>query len=151
MAKSYILVGSRNTELEGMIFSVCTSRKNAEEAKRLSFGDDSELEIVETEFDSIDIDNKLTKFPSFDSVKEDDIHDLLDNTAYAAKDEIYRYLWSQHVKEDVESHAEEIGVDLDEGEIDVIVDRYVYQGDYDCNLNYWQNIENLIEDVHGSI
>ena len=151
MNKAYILIGSHNTELEGMIFSVCTSRKNAEEAKKLSFGDSNELEIIETEFDSIEIGKKLIKFPSFNATSEDDLHIMLDNTTYASKDEIYRYLWSQHVKEDVENYTNEIGIELDEGEIDIIVDRYVYQGDYDCNLNYWQNIENLIEDVHGHI
>lgn len=32
----------------------------------------------------------------------------------------------------------------------MIVDRYVEQGDYDYNLNYWANIENLIKEEGGN-
>lgn len=48
------------------------------------------------------------------------------------------------------SHAESIGIELDDGAVDMIVDRYVEQGDYDCNLNYWANIENLIKEEGGN-
>ena len=29
-------------------------------------------------------------------------------------------------------------------EIEAAAKRYVYDGDYDCNLDYWSNIENVI-------
>jgi len=60
------------------------------------------------------------------------------------RDAIYRNVWKEHVMEDIEAHAEDIDVELSNDEIEVLAERYVYEGDYDCNLDYWQNIENLI-------
>lgn len=73
---------------------------------------------------------------------------MLDSLPDTELDSVYRYLWAQHVREDVESHAEDIDAELTEEEIDKIVERYVYEGDYDCNLSYWDNIENLIWEIH---
>ena len=81
---------------------------------------------------------------------DEDIHKMIDSLSSYEQDRIYRYLWSQHVREDVISHAENIGIGLDDGIIDTIVDRYVEHGDYDCNLDYWTNIENLIEEEGGN-
>lgn len=80
------------------------------------------------------------------SMTDEEIHKMIDSLSPYEQDRIYRYLWGQHVREDVISHAESIDVELDDEVIDIIVDRYVEQGDYDCNLNYWTNIENLIEE-----
>ena len=71
----------------------------------------------------------------------------IDALTYEEQDDVYRYLWSQHVREDVESHANDIDADLTEEEIDKIVEMYVYQGKYECNIDYWSNIENLIDYV----
>lgn len=65
--------------------------------------------------------------------------------SYEAKDHIYREVWKEHVMEDIKSYAEENGHSLTEEELVVAADRYVYMGDYDCNLSYWQNISSLIE------
>lgn len=81
---------------------------------------------------------------------DEELHKMIDSLSYYEQDRIYRYLWSQHVREDVISHAENIGIGLDDGIIDAIVDRYVERGDYDCNLDYWTNIENLIEEEGGN-
>lgn len=62
-------------------------------------------------------------------------------------DAVYRLLWAAHVAEDVKSHAEDMDICLETGEVEIVVNRYVYDGDYDCNLSYWDNIEALIEDV----
>ncbi len=35
---------------------------------------------------------------------------------------------------------------LSDDRIENIANRYVYEGRYDCNLSYWQNIENLIDE-----
>lgn len=64
------------------------------------------------------------------------------------KDDIYRMVWSDHVKEDVRGVLDE-REELTEEEKDAIIEDvandYVYNGDYDCNLSYWDNINNLIE------
>lgn len=75
------------------------------------------------------------------------IKEMLDGLAPADRDAAYRYLWAQHVREDVCSHAQTLDTELTADEIDYITERYVYDGDYDCNLDYWTNIENLIEEV----
>ena len=75
----------------------------------------------------------------------------IDSLSEEKKDKIYRMLWSGYVKEDVKSYADNIGTILSNEEIEVIVQRYVYCGDYDCNLSYWDNIENLIKEVKGEL
>ncbi len=35
-------------------------------------------------------------------------------------------------------------------DIDACVKKYVYNGDYDCTLNYWTNINNIINDIKKS-
>lgn len=63
-------------------------------------------------------------------------------------DSLYRALWCNYVKEDVKLKLEEESdIKLTENEIDNCVDLYVYHGKYDCDLSYWDNIQNLIEDV----
>lgn len=73
------------------------------------------------------------------------------------KDDIYRYLWAEHVREDVESQLsarngeDEDDTDIDEEIIEYVVERYVYEGRYDCNLSYWDNIDNLIDEAESHI
>lgn len=68
----------------------------------------------------------------------------IDNMPPHEQDQIFRYLWSHHVKEDVISYSEGLGLELSEEDITCIVNAYVYEGEYDCNDSYWSNIENLI-------
>lgn len=63
----------------------------------------------------------------------------------ATADALYRAIWKDHVLEDIRSRAE----DLDEEPLTpeqegYAADRYVYDGRYDCNLCYWDNIDNVI-------
>jgi hypothetical protein len=81
---------------------------------------------------------------------DEELHKMIDSLSSYEQDRIYRYLWGQHVREDVISHAETIGVEIDDCIIDTVVDRYVERGDYDCNLDYWTNIGNLIEEEGGN-
>lgn len=60
------------------------------------------------------------------------------------KDTIYRMLWFDYVKEDIMSRAKERGIAFDEDVINAAADSYVYDGCYDCNLTYWENIDSLI-------
>lgn len=63
------------------------------------------------------------------------------------REKIYREVWKEHVMEDVREIAEENGTELSENDVDRIADRYVNNGDYDCNLSYWDNIDNLIAET----
>ena len=76
-----------------------------------------------------------------------EFRERLDNMSFAEKDAIYRAVWFERVAEDVESYAEDNYL-LTDDIISGIADAFVYEGDYDCNLDYWTNIENLINSIH---
>lgn len=78
-----------------------------------------------------------------------DVTSLIDTWSEQEKDEAYRYLWLSYVKADVISHAEDEleDITLTDDEVEFIARRYVYEGDYDCNLSYWQNLDNLIDET----
>jgi hypothetical protein len=40
----------------------------------------------------------------------------------------------------------DMDIELDDGDIEAIMEQYVYEGRYDCNLDYWANIGNLIDE-----
>lgn len=61
-------------------------------------------------------------------------------------DALYRAVWKDHVLEDIRSRVD----DLDEEPLapeqeDYAAELYVYEGKYDCNLCYWDNIDNVIQ------
>ena len=60
-------------------------------------------------------------------------------------DEIYRMVLREHVMIDIEEYSKSEGIEVDN--VEELADRYVYDGDYDCNLSYWQNLDNLIKGV----
>ncbi len=66
-------------------------------------------------------------------------------------DKIYRKLWYPHVVEDVKSYMRgnypRYVDDLVQIISEDVATRYVYNCKYDCNLSYWDNIDNLIGDV----
>ena len=63
------------------------------------------------------------------------------------KDALYRMLWSDYVKMDVLARCEERNIDLEDEDVNRITNMYVGYGEYDCNLSYWDNIDNLIDQV----
>jgi len=63
------------------------------------------------------------------------------------KEMVYREVRAEYVAEDIAARAEERGINPDELDVDGLAERYVYDGDYDCNLSYWDNIDNLIDSV----
>lgn len=71
---------------------------------------------------------------------------MLNNMTNAEKDNLYRVLWFDYVKNDVKSFANESDYVLTDTDVEYIARQFVYEGRYDCNLSYWQNIENLILD-----
>ncbi len=68
------------------------------------------------------------------------------------KDAIYRYLWREHVEKDVRSQLdqnprlERLSDEEYENLIKSVATRYVYDCRYDCNLSYWDNLDNLISE-----
>lgn len=87
-----------------------------------------------------------------------DTEEMLSKISGAQKDELYRALWKEHVVEDVRGRLDEMDIDgvsdLDEEDyelfIDSVANKYVYDGDYDCNISYWDNIDNLIDEESKS-
>ena len=78
--------------------------------------------------------------------------DLYAKMSEKQRDDIYRLVRKKYIKEDVKSRMEELQVlDKNDENFDTVVEtvatRYVYDGDYDCNLTYWENIDNLINET----
>lgn len=72
------------------------------------------------------------------------------NLSYSQRDDIYRMKLKEHVEEDVKSRLSEhfdarLSADEEESLISEIANTWVYDGDYDCELSYWDNIDNLIK------
>lgn len=65
-----------------------------------------------------------------------------------SKDSLYRMLWSEYLCNDVQKLCQSLGKPLNNDGINQIVYEYVYQGEYDCNLPYWDNLEYLIENAY---
>lgn len=72
---------------------------------------------------------------------------LKNSLSYVEQDELYRMLWAERVKEDVMSFCDAKDYSIDDGQLEIVVERYVYDGDYDCYSDHWTNIENLVRDV----
>lgn len=77
---------------------------------------------------------------------EQKINTILKDLTEEEKDAIYRKLWYNHVLEDVYSFANDEDIEITDDIAENVAYRYVYEGDYDCNLSYWSNIKNLIDD-----
>lgn len=94
--------------------------------------DDNKTDVVNTESE------ELLKKLNFDEL------------SYEEKDAIYRAVWLSHVKNDVKAFIKDQNIALNEDQIDHIAQLYVYDGRYDCNLNYWNNLDNLINEEFPS-
>lgn len=85
----------------------------------------------------------LSFFSSFSEEKEiSDI--LLHELPYRDKDTLYRKIWAEHVLEDIQGYADTANIQIPEKEAEAAAEKYV-NGEYDCNLSYWENIHNLLE------
>lgn len=61
--------------------------------------------------------------------------------------DIYYRGQHKYVMEDIKEYIKDSKeLNLNEDDIKIIADNFVYKGDYDCNLSYWDNIENLIRE-----
>ena len=72
---------------------------------------------------------------------------LINGLSAKEKDDLYRSLWAEHVREDVELFCESEDIDLSENGINFVIEQYVYEGRYDCNCSYWDNIRELVEEA----
>ena len=87
---------------------------------------------------------------NLNELSNEEFFKLIDSLKPHRKDELYRYLWVNHVREDVRTILEEYDVPyLSDDDFDAMVDdcanRFVYNGEYDCNTDYWINLEALID------
>lgn len=87
---------------------------------------------------------------NLNELSNEELFKLIDSLKPHRKDELYRYLWVNHVKEDVRTVLEEYGVPyLSDDDFDALIDdcanRFVYNGEYDCNTDYWSNLDALID------
>ena len=85
---------------------------------------------------------KINAYLTDSDVSESKINEL----SAIEKDKIYRMVWAEHVTDDILSHAEDMGVEISKEDAEILAESYVCDGEYDCNLSYWDNIENLMED-----
>ena len=83
-----------------------------------------------------------------DIIKSYPKEDLLELLNHDQKDYIYRKVWAKHVSQDVRSLCKDEGYDevYTPDIAEKIAYRYAFEGDYDCNLPYWQNLRNLFEE-----
>lgn len=56
--KLYVIEGMYDTDLEGVIFAVCTTEKKAKKALKMAF-DNEDVQITEMEADAIEIDDEV--------------------------------------------------------------------------------------------
>lgn len=105
-------------------------------------GSDPELEKLMEEHDRNVRDDAVSKFasaePSF----------LIEHMSSRQKDDVYRMLWADQVEQDVKDRIAEIDVLLDDDSVLNIVHRYVYEGEYDCNHSYWDNLYALLKNEY---
>ena len=64
------------------------------------------------------------------------------------KDNIYREKWVQSVIDDVRAYAESEDIELTDKQVTEVANLYV-DGKYDCNVDYWTNIQSLVDKVTG--
>lgn len=73
-------------------------------------------------------------------IKELSVEDILSELSADVKNKLYDALRKEHLADDVRS----VDADLTTYAVNVICEHYV-AGEYDCNLSYWNNIDNLIK------
>lgn len=105
-------------------------------------GSDSELERLMEEHDKNVCNDMVNKFATAEPSL------IIEHMSSGQKDDSYRMLWAEQVEQDVKDRMEDINVLLDNDSIQSVVHRYVYEGEYDCNHSYWDNLDTLINDEY---
>ena len=124
-----------------------------ESVRDVAFGDAVQsiaisLDKISDNLDKVANQQTITDEQIKDVIKAYPKEDLLDLLNYDQKDYIYRKVWAEHVSEDVRSLCKDEGYDevYTPDIAERIAYRYAFEGDYDCNLPYWQNLKNLFEE-----
>lgn len=73
----------------------------------------------------------------------------IDSLPLLEQDQVYRYLWHHYIEEDIASYASDNDICLTDKEIEIAADYFVYEGEYDCNSSYWDNIKAVIDLAKG--
>ena len=82
-----------------------------------------------------------------------DLKEIIKELSEEDKDILYRVFWQEKIAEDISAYIEDWEIlDIDEKPINskklnLIISSASYnytQGDYDCNISYWDNIENVV-------
>lgn len=83
-----------------------------------------------------------------DCISRAKLDELLTELNYSTLDYIYRKLWANHVKEDIVSRIKDnfSWLEYSDNDIEECAKRYAFEGDYDCNCTYWDNIDAIIYD-----
>lgn len=108
------------------------------------------IEIATNQLDNLPADN-LRYVEDSDQICEDECTFVpeeekdIQNQLY--RDKIYREVWKEHVIEDIHEFLEDNHMKLDDERINKAATLYTMHGQYDCNLSYWSNIENVIKSV----
>lgn len=83
-----------------------------------------------------------------ESGNAEDIMIKIVNVFAQKEDEIYRQVKCRYVANDAADRMKERGIVDPNGSIKyAVAERYVLDGDYDCNLDYWTNIDDLIDQM----
>ena len=88
---------------------------------------------------------------NLNELSNEELFKLIDSLKPYKKDELYHHLWVDYVREDVRAAFEEYDVPyLSDNDFEALIDdcanQFVYNGKYNCNIDYWSNIEELIND-----
>ena len=79
---------------------------------------------------------------------EEKLNKILEELTCEEKDLLYRKLWYNYVLQDAQDVIEnylDIDVEKSNEMAKEVARKYVYEAEYDCNLSYWTNIEELIK------
>ena len=87
----------------------------------------------------------MTKIIKENINSENKIDKILKDLTYTEKESLYRKLWFFHVIEDVKDLCDDENIPYTQTLLEKVANKYVYEGDYDCNLSYWDNIRNLLD------
>ena len=86
---------------------------------------------------------------NLNELSNEEFFEQIDSLKPDRKDELYRYLWTDYVREDMRAIFEGRDVPyLSDNDFEALIDdcanQFVHNGWYDCNTDYWTNLENLI-------
>lgn len=80
-----------------------------------------------------------------DIVEEATDDEIIDMIPYKTRDRIYRVQLMWHTAKDIVARADYNGIHLYSDEVNNAASRYAFDGEYDCNLDYWSNMDVLID------